>query len=536
MIKMNEQSLFELGASIRQDETMVRLDFSNPEHRAYILGELGGSEHLQQTFPGLYAQFTQAVLRDTQRGGVRVGEPDAFQDAADIFYGFYNKQSGTMVFKGVTSIKEEARYICQRVHIYQNNGVLLLATGSVTPHCRHAVLSLNEPISLSEPQANSTLVFDFFSLWYEETDGLQAAYYNLEDSLSWNAVDYVEQVTVLDPVHKKTSADSPIVVCYNRSSQTGEQVDYDSYDEAMDPVTHRQKLYLDVGAEVTLAAEALPFSAVDVSKLLLKLDCQSGIASYQKKDRVQKILNAFQPTEKGFVFHLDKDWQDVVPAARLPMREPVDLLLRVEFQAANYQKRGRITVQSAAVPYPPAPSVVTISQLNFLWGCIADNTPVLLKDGTVRQAGQIRIGDQLAMESGAGTVADVIVGREQSPLWCICTANGRKLCCTGLHPVLTRRGFVVAEQLVGSDEVMDKTDGFVRISALYPQSHEAVVNFVIRPEDPAAPYATMVCDQLVVGDYAMQCQCTKASCRTDEKTEISEELQQLMNHFGSEKR
>lgn len=46
-----------------------------------------------------------------------------------------------MVFKGVTSIKEEARYICQRVHIYQQNGVLLLATGSVTPHCRHAVLS-----------------------------------------------------------------------------------------------------------------------------------------------------------------------------------------------------------------------------------------------------------------------------------------------------------------------------------------------------------------------------------------------------------
>jgi hypothetical protein len=57
-----------------------------------------------------------------------------------------------------------------------------------------------------------------------------------------------------------------------------------------------------VGAEVELAPEALPFSAVDVPKLLLKLDCQSGIASYQKADRVQAIMDAFQPTEKGFVF------------------------------------------------------------------------------------------------------------------------------------------------------------------------------------------------------------------------------------------
>ena len=65
----------------------------------------------------------------------------------------------------------------------------------------------------------------------------------MEDRITWNAVDYVENVNIIDPVHKKTSPDSPIVVCYNRTSQSGERIDYDEYEEAFDPVTHRQWLF-----------------------------------------------------------------------------------------------------------------------------------------------------------------------------------------------------------------------------------------------------------------------------------------------------
>lgn len=533
---MNERNLFAAAKMIRRNEEMVRIDFSKPEHRSYVLAELGGLDHLRQTFPELYAHYIEAVCRDSQRGPapVQVGEPDAFEDAVDIFYGFYDKQKGHLVCKGVTSIKQDAMYICQRIHVYQENGVLLMATGSVNPDCHHAVLVMDEPISLSQSQTNSNLVFDFFSLWYEERNGLQAACYSTEDSLVWNAVDYVQKVTVLDPVHKKTGPDSPIVVCYNRTSQAGEQIDYDSYEEAFDPVTNRQRLYLDVGAEVELASEALPFSAVDVPKLLLKLDCQSGIASYQKKDRVQAIMDAFQTTEKGFSFHLDKDWKDVVPAARLPMREPVDFLLRVEFQANNYQKRGRFIVESGQDSSQTNGYVVTISQLYFLWGCIADDTPVLMKGGTVKPASQVQIGDQIAMETGIGRVKDVITGREEDPLYCIRTKNGRQICCTGFHPVLTRRGFIMAKELTGEDEVKDLTEGFVPITALYPVWHQNVVNFSVESEDPSLPYATMVCDQLVVGDYKLQCVCTKASTqKPDVHTEPAREVKKLMEYFGS---
>lgn len=509
------------------------IDFSNPYHQAYVLEELGGLEHLEREFPELYSNYLQAVRRDTQRSAepAQTEEPDAFEDAVDIFYGFYNRENHHMVFKGVTSIKNQALHISQRVHVYQENGVLLIATGEVRDHCHHAVLSMDTPLSLTESQEKCTMVFDFFSLWYEEGVGLRAGYYSAEDSLSWNSANYIQKVTVLDPVHKKTSQDSPIVVCYNRTSQTGENIDYDQYEEAFDPVTNRQRLYLDVGAQVELTPEARPFLAVDVTKLQLKLDCQSGIAEYKKEDRVQQIMDSFQPTETGFDFHLDKDWKDVVPAARLPMREPVDLIVQVEFLTEN-GKRGRFTIESGSRPAQSGSYVVNISQLYFLWGCVADITPVRMKDGSVKPARQVQIGDAVAMASGAGIVKDVIVGREEEPLCCICTRNGKQVWCTKLHPVLTQRGFVTAEELTGADQVMDWEAGLVPIEAIYPVVHRDVVNFSIQPEDPSTPDATLICNGLVVGDYQLQCQCTEATAqKTSVPTQPEGEWKKLSDYF-----
>lgn len=121
---MNERNLFDAAKVIRRNEEMVRIDFSKPEHRAYVLAELGGVDHLRQTFPDLYAHYIQAVCRDSQRisASVQVGEPDAFEDAVDIFYGFYDKQKEHLVCKGVTSIKQDAMYICQRIHVIRKTG------------------------------------------------------------------------------------------------------------------------------------------------------------------------------------------------------------------------------------------------------------------------------------------------------------------------------------------------------------------------------------------------------------------------------
>lgn len=533
---MNNHNLYHEGTAIRKDEEMVMLDFSNEKHRNYVLAELGGEEYFRTAFPELYGRYQAAVLRDMERAEnpeVQVGEPDVFQDAVDIFYGFYDAVREHAVCKGVTSIQKEADNICQRIHVYDDMGNLIIATGNVKPKCRHAVLELDEKVELSETQKQRQMIFDYFSLWYTGENGLKAAYYSTQDRFVWNAADYVEEVRMINPVHKRTAEDSPIVVCYNRTSQTGEKIDYDEYEEAFDPVTHRQRLYLDVGADVCLTENAGQFSGLDITKFLLKLDCQSGIAYYKKDGRVQEILEKFKVTKKGFSFQLDKDWKGVVPAARLPMVEPLDFLMRMEFESDDYRKRGRIIVASDAASPETGGVVKSISRLHLLWGCVADNTLVLMRDGTYQSVNRIRVGDIIeTMDEGTGMVKDVIRGREREPLLCIETLSGRSLCCTKYHPILTKRGFVTAGNLNGTDEVRIVKGTYESIAAIYPKEYEGVCNLLVCPET-GQQVGTWICNGFITGDFAVQNQLTNELMEKKEKavTEVTEETEELMRFF-----
>ena len=530
---MDYLNLYQQGARIRKDEEMVRLDFSDELHRAYFLAEMGGEEYFKSTFPQLYTHYQEAAARDRNREAADAGEPDAFQDAVEVFYGFYNKDTSHLVCKGVTSLKNDAQNICQRIHVYDNAGNLVIATGSVASDSHHAVLELDAAVPSFRAQYWSALTFDFFSLWYEAENGLQAAYYSSQDELVWDAVDYVESVRMIDPIHKKTPENSPIVVCYNRSSQSGECIDYDQYEEAFDPVTHRQKLYLDTGAMVTLTQDAGEFSGIDITKFLLKLDCQSGIAQYKKEGRIQEILNKFQKTDTGFVFQLDKDWQGVVPAARLPMREPLDFLLRLEFQCDDYKKRGRLIVDSRADTSKTSGYVQPISQLHLLWGCVADDTDILMADGSRRAISKIKIGNLILSKDGQpARVTDVYRGRETEPLLCLETQSGRRLLCTKFHPLLTRSGFTAAADLTGDDEVLNEEGRYDRLTAIYPVNHENVYSLKLDMLGQDRD-AAMICGGLVTGDVNVQYQLIQEKGNKGKPVNdcMTEELKKLTDFF-----
>ena len=525
---------FSTGSQIRRNEQMVRLDFSVETHRKYFLAQLGGEAHLRQEFPEMYSQYLKAIERDTMGGQAKhTDEPDAFSDGVDILYGCYDAERGRVICKGVTSLRQESSLILHNILVYSMTGELITSGGAASRYCRHASLTLNEAVQLTDAQKNSGLIFDYYAIWYDSSTGLNSGCYSSTDQMLWNAADYVQEVRMIDPVHRKTAEDGPIIVCYNRSSQSGETVDYDEYEEAFDPVTQKQRLYLDVGARVILSQEALPFSAVDMTRLMLKLDCQSGLAYYKKEGRVQEIMDSFRATEDGFEFRLDKDWQGVVPAARLPLQEPVDFLMRGEFLCDNYQKRGRFIIDSSSGTEPGSALIKTISQIRLLWGCVADDMPVLMADSSVRPAKDVRIGDRVRTEHGAGTVRDVIYGREQAPLYCIETENGGRLQCTGEHPVLTGCGYVQARELSGIDEIRDAANALVKITGIYPCEHASVVNFSISEDEESVGSmgGSFVCGGLVVGDNEMQRQ---LSCRREQENAekiVTPEMERLKRYF-----
>ncbi|WP_027398471.1 Hint domain-containing protein [Anaerovorax odorimutans] len=530
---MKKNNLFEQASKIRKDEDMVKLDFTNPAHREFFLQELGGEENFQSQFPKLYQHYSAEVNGLNKK--VTVGEPDVFQDAVDITYGFYDQKKKAVICKGVTSIKRNAQHICQRIHVYDMSGNIIVETGQVVPSTHHAEMMLDYPCTLTERQKKEGIVFDYFSLWYDEEEKhLNSALYSSMDELSWQTNSYIDKVTINNPKHIKTTPDSMIIVCYDRSSASGETVDYDCYKEAFDEKTHQQLLYLDVGADVDLNSQAGTFSTINLSRFLLKLDCQSGIAEYKKEGRTQEIMNKFKATEKGFSFALDNDWLGTVPAARLPMREPVDFLLRLEFLTDNYQKKGRLIIDSHTNPDTTGDYVIPISKLQLLWGCVAADTKILMADGTERLVKDIKIGDEILMQhNDIGVIKDTLIGREEKPLICIETVSGKKLSCTEDHPVLSQRGYVQAKGLTGEDKVMDYNKGLVSIGSIYPIINNEVYSLFVESRSENTE-CSVICNGIVTGDFEKQNEIVRRSMNKEKNknaNQINGEIKKLKVFF-----
>lgn len=492
---MDKNSLFYKRKSITADERMIQFDFSKKEFQECFTAELGGEKTLRDEFPYLYECFKTAIIRDQNKQSSDVyGEPVAFRDSVDIFYGCYDKSKKHVLCKSVTSLTQNMANISHRLQVFQENGRLLFDVGRAEIDCHHAVLDVDRCEELMGGGGN--LIFQYFSMWINYEDELYAAYYTAEDSCTWDAHNYIDSFRMINPVHKKTAENEPILICYDRTAQTGEHVDY-SYKAAFDPATKKQKLYLEVGAQVQLQEEAGKFIGIDAAQCMLKLDCQRGIAQYNGAwDESKFVLS-----DKGFVFNLDEDWKTIVPSSRLPIRDLIDFSLKLKF-VTDKNIQNYIYVASGSAK----PGVFPISQLQLLWGCVAPDTPILMSDGSIKAAKEIVLGDRVSLEDGNGIVKEIYDGRELRPLLCIETFNGRKICCTSFHPVLTRRGFITAGELVGSDEIKDVEAGFVEIKMLYPVEQNQVINFDIEP-DEAGKCAVLICDHLVTGDNSMQKAC-----------------------------
>lgn len=490
---MEQGTLFQKVRNLAVCGNTVEFDFSKPEFQKCFIEELGGEDKFKSDFPKLYDSFRQAIDRD--RNYLRKSakdESEGYGNLVDIFYGFYNMETKHLQGKAITSLMTDAESICHRLRVYQEDGELLFDIGRAELDTHHAILDVDQDAHAEDSKMHQNLIFHYFATWTDNSDGLHAAYYTAEDECKWSPQGYVESLEMTNPVHKNTPADGKIIVCYDRTPSTGEAVDY-NYQEAW--AGGKQKLFLDVGGNVALKREAGAFTGIVKRNCELKLDCQRGGARYNGT-----WDGKFTATGNGFTFSLDRDWGDVVPSARLPIKDPVDFSLKLAFST---EKAGKQTIYVAS--NSTITGVYPISQLLFLWGCIAPDTPVLMADGSVRPAEEIRIGDRVALEDGAGTVKEIYCGNEKKPSVCIETANGKRLCCTQEHPVMTKRGFVMAGELNGDDRVKDVAEGFVEIKMLYRVTQDKVLNFDIDPEK--GKRAAIICDGIVTGDNRTQKDC-----------------------------
>ena len=473
-----EQRIGNLAKQIRQNEKEVYLDFNNPIHDEYFCLQLGGETYFQNELQELYACYLNTKeLQKKNPEMVNVGERDAFKDAAQIVYA-YQDEKHILHFKGITALKHAVYHISERIHIY-HDADLIVATGRVTPNTHFTKYEF-EWENTEEKYQSGKITYDYFSMWYSKEDNyLRAVIYSSDEEISEDANGCVDSISMKNPVHKQTDPNGEIVVCYNRTPSRGEYIDYD-YSEAYDPQSHKQQLFLEVDGEVFLSDVFQEFQWIDMTRFVLKLYCESGVASYSTEGRVEAIRNSFQKTDKGFSFHLDKDWKGIVPAARLPIVEDVEFLMRVPFM--TNKGTASILIDSTLSPQKISGDKICISKFHLLWGCVSGDTRVLMADGFEKQIRDIRIGDRvLTKDYAMAEVCDILVGMEEQ-LWHIETAQGHTINCSKDHPMYTEAGVKLAETLCGDDKLLNENLDYEEIVAMYPVQGERVYSIMLRNE------------------------------------------------------
>lgn len=523
----NMKRLMELAEEIRQNEREVFFDFNNPQHDAYFCEQMGGISSLQKDFPELYALYLHAKKNGNP---VTVGEHEEFRDGIQIIYA-YQDQNHILHFKGITALGREMQCICERIHIYhESRQELIVATGRCTQDTHVTAFSFDWDNTCREYQSGN-IIFDYYSMWYDpEKQLLQACLYSSQEEIDTGCQSCVQKIQMDDPGHIHTSPDSAILVCYNRHPESTETVDYD-YSEAFDPVSHKQQLFLDVAGNVQLDSSFGRFQWVNMTKFVLKLYCDSGVADYNLQGRVESVRNCFKQSDSGFTFRLDKDWKGIVPSARLPIVEDVNFLMRFPF--ATEKAKGRILVDSTLEPGKEAPDRIRISKLQLLWGCVEAGTQIRLMDGREIAICELRLGDRIAVYGGGeAIVKNIFVGQEEI-LWKVETGDGKFLVCTKDHPILTESGWKPLQLLRGNDRILTESGELTNITALYQVPGGRVYSLELAD---ASQEPRILTNGLVTGDFSLQNRLSRDS-RTEGRRHcaVSEEFLKLQAFFAEGK-
>jgi hypothetical protein len=148
--------------------------------------------------------------------------------------------------------------------------------------------------------------------------------------------------------------------------------------------------------------------------------------------------------------------------------------------------------------------------IQFLWGCLADDEPVRMADGSLRAVREVAVGERVrAAGGGALRVVNVTRGREPKPMVRLVLEDGRSVRMTDGHPVRTAQGWTLARDVAAGDRV-ETEEGPRTVAAVEWFRHEGgVANLVLAALDGQAddldPHAAaFYAGGVLVGDNRLQ--------------------------------
>lgn len=489
--------------SIRKKGKPVNLDFSNELHNEYFLSLYGGYEVMRNQFPLLFQAYCKTKKcheRKEELSFTTLLQQDEqsrknFVDGIDIGYTIYNKDNHKLSVEGVTSLVNKALFIDEHLDIKTKSGEMVEGRSQSTEDAYTSIILIDTDFNPAQFKSNS-LEIDYTVTWIEEdTDTLKSQLFSSDVSEEVILTDCVDKVDLTFPISKVKN--NPIVICYNRDPKLEEVVDR-CYSEAI--VGGVQKLLLDFSGDVTFKNNTAKFKQIIPTTFVLKL-ISRGMAQYSTAGRIDKIAKRFAKNTNGFSFTLDNDWKDNVPTARLPIKDNVQIEMKVQFILED-NKTGEIIISSNASESKG--NVCKAIPLLLLWGCLSEDSLILMFDGTKKPIQSVTIGDRVITDDGLGIVSNTWKGVESDPLICIETDTGNCIKCTASHPIMTLEGIKTAESITGADILIGLDNQQMSIMGIYPTYEKNVYNIDITKEGEDTNGMMMVCNGIFVGDNKMQ--------------------------------
>ena len=141
-------------------------------------------------------------------------------------------------------------------------------------------------------------------------------------------------------------------------------------------------------------------------------------------------------------------------------------------------------------------------------GCFDPNTEILLEQGRVRKARNIRVGDRVynPITRTSAKIAKIISGPESDPMVEL-GFDGYLLKVTRTHPLLTPKGMKRAENLLQGDSVFDAfgTERAIQYARQAPvDPTQRVINFELESDSNDFVDRLIVGNNVVSGDLSVQ--------------------------------
>lgn len=316
------------------------------------------------------------------------------------------------------------------------------------------------------------------------------------------------------------------IVLYDREPHVTEKTDY-HYTNVMLPGGKSAKFKMPFEGKVTVA-ENYEIDSISTKikgeepKLCVLLQNGDGVNySNVKTFAAQCVISA---DKKSVSWKIDDDWNAVLDLSHFKASTTVAfscvfslIVKNKDYPLLTFHPKVMITSVDDPQPRAEGAGAFEIEKIDISWGCVAEDTMILLEDGSEKPISDIRIGDRVSSASGSASVKNVYRGQEQE-LVNLTTLNGKTLRMTESHPVQTTRGLVKASMLNAADTIIT-VDGESPVQFLYKVAYESdVYNLELEPA------GNMICNGIIAGDF-------EAQNRRENKMSISTELDSLQKEF-----